>query len=793
MSDTELKTRVVADASGVAPGMAPGVRAVQDAARNMREAFQGARAGAADAFGSMREEITANVRAISGSMSGVVDVMATMRGGMVALAAVAAGVGLGKAASESAKMTEAAMDLARVMGTSTNVAQQWRIALEDVGATEAELAAAAKGMSRNLKENEDAMNAMGLVTRDAVGNLRPMNDLLSDGIGILGTYAQGADQAMAAKELFGRGVDASSKLLLVNNETLEAATQTMAGFGLEVGANAVAAWGEFDNATDTAGFALKGLGNTIGQIVMPLITDLVNVFNSVMPAAITVVKGALGGLATAFHAIKNGVVVVWETINAMVITVAEPIRALAEAIGRAVTGDFSGAAAAVTGIGDRIKGAWSQAMSQIAESSETTRNRIGAIWGGDSEAGKHIGPSGSKRVQATKEEDGKGSAKAEAKEREAAFMSFYEAMLSQEKLLAAQKDATREYSKEQERAYWNEILASYDVTGKDRLAISRKVAELEVQIAREQAKNIQAINADELKAKQQRGLDAVAAAADEAKGQYELGNISRQQLLDAERRFEERRMEIRRAYMQARLSEIDPERDPVQYNRTLLELEELERQHQARMGQIKLEMAKDNANNPLARTFESAEQAIATSIANIMARTQSMRQAMTAVWASVRSTVTGEIGKMLAAKAAAWARERLITMSGIGADAAKAGSGAAASQASIPYIGPMLALASMAAIMAAVGGLSSKVPSARGGWRVPSGVNPMTQLHEEEMVLPKEQAKVIDDMAEGRAGGGGQPFQVRTMPMGEWMSVHSADFAKLLRSLESNGAWRPAR
>jgi len=44
--------------------------------------------------------------------------------------------------------------------------------------------------------------------------------------------------------------------------------------------------------------------------------------------------------------------------------------------------------------------------------------------------------------------------------------------------------------------------------------------------------------------------------------------------------------------------------------------------------------------------------------------------------------------------------------------------------------------------------------SAAGGFDVPSGVNPVTQLHEREMVLPREQADVIRGMASGKSSGG---------------------------------------
>jgi hypothetical protein len=54
-------------------------------------------------------------------------------------------------------------------------------------------------------------------------------------------------------------------------------------------------------------------------------------------------------------------------------------------------------------------------------------------------------------------------------------------------------------------------------------------------------------------------------------------------------------------------------------------------------------------------------------------------------------------------------------------------------------------------------GLAIAEASAEGGYDIPGGVNPVTQLHEKEMVLPKAQAEVIRGLAaRGGAGGGGE-------------------------------------
>lgn len=72
----------------------------------------------------------------------------------------------------------------------------------------------------------------------------------------------------------------------------------------------------------------------------------------------------------------------------------------------------------------------------------------------------------------------------------------------------------------------------------------------------------------------------------------------------------------------------------------------------------------------------------------------------------------------------------------------------------IPIVGPALAVGAGALAFGAVAGLVGNIASASGGYDIPAGINPMTQLHEEEMVLPKPYANVIRDMASSGAAPG---------------------------------------
>ena len=94
-------------------------------------------------------------------------------------------------------------------------------------------------------------------------------------------------------------------------------------------------------------------------------------------------------------------------------------------------------------------------------------------------------------------------------------------------------------------------------------------------------------------------------------------------------------------------------------------------------------------------------------------------------------------------------------MKEIAINAWKVASGVYSAIAAIPYVGPFLAPVMAVAAMGAVMGYASHLASARGGYDIPAGVNPLTQLHEREMVLPAQHADTIRALGEGGTAGGG--------------------------------------
>jgi TP901 family phage tail tape measure protein len=138
---------------------------------------------------------------------------------------------------------------------------------------------------------------------------------------------------------------------------------------------------------------------------------------------------------------------------------------------------------------------------------------------------------------------------------------------------------------------------------------------------------------------------------------------------------------------------------------------------------------------------------IATELAkkNITAASLGQRVALES-WAAVQSVAKS-----------AWA-----AMINIGNYAAQAIAGAWAAISSIPIVGPFMAPAIALGAGAAVFALAGHVHSAARGYDIPAGVNPMTQLHAQEMVLPAELANRIRGITSG-GGGGETHFHVHAM------------------------------
>ena len=406
-----------------------------------------------------------------------------------------------------------------------------------------------------------------------------------------------------------------------------------------------------------------------------------------------------------------------------------------------------------------------------------------------------------------------------------------------EEEIKAQKLAHREMQREtlthqewdlaREAAYWREKLATVDAGSKTGLKLREKILTLEDQLSKQstEAKMNQVAEWEKL---DKHKLEMEKDAADQALSE---GRISQLERLDLEIEFENRRYQIAYDALQERiaLAEQDPTYSQTAIDKLKGQMAELGQGHDRTQAKNEgkresqrqkdapnvMEMLQDGGKN----VWQEAQQQMGQAFTAMLTRTQNFRTAMNNFFKSMGQTFIQEmvtkplagmmqrmvqesaIYKMIfgtketletAAAAKTEAIKATETTSVVTANATQAASGAAASQASIPYVGPILAVAAMAAIMAAVMGLmgggggsqttttTTRIPSAAGGWDIPAGINPLTQLHENEMVLPAEHAQTIREMA-GQSGGDDSTIIINSTG-GDF--IHKKDLAKLLKQMK---------
>lgn len=741
-------------------------------------------------FGS---EGSASIEKIGGPLK-------TLQEKFIAVGAVLAGGAVFKAAVEqAASFTEESLKLGNALGTTATEASTFLAALADIDVSQEEFVGAAKNLAKEIKNNEDGLQAMGLKTRDAAGQLRPLNQLVVEAVDVLNGYKAGTDRAIAGQVLFGKVFDINSNLTKLNSETLKENAELQERLGLLVGQQNVQDFQAYDAAMDQANLTMKAGQVAVGNALLPALTKLAEWFVAIGPAAIVVIKGALGGLLAGFWALKNGVVVVWETINAMVVTVAEPLRALAAALYKFGTGDFKGAWSEFGKAGQTMVSAWKGALGEMAKSSQETRDKIWALF---ATGGPAAGPStGGKSAGDLLKGDKTGKSKT-AKDRQTEAEWEMEVMAWEARTATA---LANERADAEAAAYERATKAADEWTA-DLDRANRAVAESAKKSA-EQRAQIELLRYEGARNAELARIDAMQTLA---QMELDMGQINNAEYLARLEQFNLQRLAAEQVYLDRKreIAADDPEQNPVELERIEQERQEIRRRYAAQGLEIQRQAAIEsqsiwaNLGDTMSGLWDKGIQAMLNG-------TLTWRNALQAIGAEVvawfaKSVVGDQVKAWLAGKAqmilaelgfstqkkaidaaatATTIASKTTETTAIAANnAVQAGTGAAASQASIPIVGPVLALAAMAAIFAAVSALGKR-KSAAGGYDIPRGLNPVVQTHEEEMILPKKYANVIRDMAAGGAGqsGGGDPVAIYARGDSDKLSV--GDLKKLLRQM----------
>ena len=486
------------------------------------------------------------------------------------------------------------------------------------------------------------------------------------------------------------------------------------------------------------------------------------------------------------------------------------------------------------GLGGRIAGSWKK--DRVGAMVNAVRERAADI--NEADALKGRGNGGKTKSTQKKPGASHGGGKG-GKSRSGGSGAAKDPMQGWEEEIKAQKLAHREMQREtlthqewdlaREAEYWRAKLATVDFNGKTGKEIRTKILAIEDQLSKQstEAKMNQVAEWEKL---DKHKLEMEKDAADQALAD---GRISQLERLDMEIEFENRRYQIAYDALQERiaLAEQDPTYSQTAIDKLKAQMGELGQGHERTQAKNEgkrenqrrkdapnvMEMLQDGGKN----VWQQAQQQMSQAFTAMLTRAQSFRQAMGGLFSAIRQTFVQEmVSKPLAALMGRFAQEgamwlangtrqiaaqtatsaavtgikKVETTENVGMNAIQAAAEAFKAMAGIPYVGPILAVGAAAAAMAAVYGLMSgmggggsststtttRIPSAAGGWDIPAGINPLTQLHENEMVLPAEHAQTIREMA-GQQGGSDSTIIINSTG-GDF--IHKNDLAKLLKQMK---------
>lgn len=371
--------------------------------------------------------------------------------------------------------------------------------------------------------------------------------------------------------------------------------------------------------------------------------------------------------------------------------------------------------------------------------------------------------------------------KAKKEEEDPSRMASMEMGLQAQKAYLIESGKLLDSTKEYELAYWQEILSTAKLTEKEKVEVAKKMAALRLEIAKDQAKESKAL--DQQSVEDYKELELLRLEGQRIATENLLANdqITKAQALQREIAFEEQRLAIMQEYLRRR-QDLLPENDLAGRQKLSSEMTAEGQRSENTKARLGGKLEKEQGGLDMNEVFTSMGDAASAGFGKLLTKANEWRASLVNIFNNVKAAfIKTVVTEPLQAQLAAWARQLALKMGFIAQEqtaqaagssaavamkvaettavtsgnAVQAATGAAASQAPIPIVGPAMALAAMAAIFAAVSTMGGKMKSARNGFDIPAGLNPVTQLHEEEMVLPKEQANVIRDLAAGGGGGGG--------------------------------------
>lgn len=844
--DTQVKFG--ADTGDLKAGMEQGANEVKAATGKMADSFKNLGSNVKASMSKMTQDIGHGAKEGTEKLEGFGKGIESLRSKFMLLGEVLAAGWIGEKMIDMVKHTAEVGDELLKTSQKTGVSIQYLSGLKYA----AELAdvsfeALQNGMKRlsmamnmaqlGSKQQEAAFKAVGVSITDANGNLRSMEQLLPEIADKFAATADGTNKTALALALFGRAGAEMIPLLDSGSKGMADMAREAERLGLVWDKETAEAAERLNDDTRRMHASFEGITTHLAQAFIPVMNNLVNAVSEsaakggLLNNVLTMLGAGFRYLAVFINDVVGVMKILGTTIGAVAAAIANPTK--------------------IGGIWDdylaRIK-------EIRTETQKTNEELLGHSEGGKMPGEGANKPQMTAMVNPSKSSDQIAAWKAQLeakKEDEKQYfkdslqedMAFWESKLNvvkkgskeerairHELFTLHKQEAQQELAEKVSNIQYQMTLAKDDTTQK--VALAKQEAELikatygdkSRQYIAELRKVEEAERAhkDAMAKLEQEKIDAAKASAlnrieidrETLRYQKEMGTISAADELNGLRNLKEQEYEIELKAAQDKLQFVKD--DVIAKQKAMDEIEAMAQKHALDMRKIEhdtsIAVKNDYQNmlSPIASAFDS-------SIKGMIQGTLTFQKAMS----GISRAILGEFVNMGVKKLTNWVATEMGMTSATAAGAAtRTGIDAAASAtsgslsvgagiknimvsawetmanvyksiAAIPYVGPFLAPAMAAGAFGVVAGYAGHLASAEGGFDIPDGVNPLTQLHKREMVLPAKQADVIRNMADNGGGNGSAinfHFNGPTDRRGieRWYKENAVAMAPALRTLARN-------
>ncbi len=223
------------------------------------------------------------------------------------------------AAKVAANFGDALDETAEKTGVTVENLGRLKYAAEQNDSSFEGLSTGLKFLSKNLfeaatggKEQAKIFGALGIATKSATGAIRPANEVLTDLSGIFSKLPNGAEKTALALKIFGKAGQDLIPFLNQGPEGLKKLGDEAERMGVVVDAASAKLGDEFNKALDRSKTAALGLSLSIGNVLLPSLTSIIDKGNEVVIFASGIARQfpfatqAALGLGAALTAVGGG-------------------------------------------------------------------------------------------------------------------------------------------------------------------------------------------------------------------------------------------------------------------------------------------------------------------------------------------------------------------------------------------------------------------------------------------------------------------------------------------------------